>query len=90
MPESRRTVVSLQYDRIFRRFRNRNVGPRAASTRSEPGVPARPEGFDVKALVTVSVSLDGTTHQLAHRQLPYFEEALARTSVVRPSGCMVR
>ena len=47
-------------------------------------------GFDVKELVTVSVSLDGTTHQLARRQLPYFEEALAPTSVVRPSGCIVR
>ncbi len=35
-------------------------------------------GFDVKGLVTVSVSLDGTTHDLAGRQLPYFEEALAR------------
>ena len=35
-------------------------------------------GFDTKGLVTVSVSLDGTTHDLAGRQLPYFEEALAR------------
>jgi predicted permease len=35
-------------------------------------------GFDVKGLVTVSVSLDGTTRQLAGRQLPYFEEALNR------------
>lgn len=35
-------------------------------------------GYDVKAVVTVSVSLDGTTHQLNERQLPYFEEALAR------------
>ncbi|MCU1272827.1 MAG: hypothetical protein JWO48_258 [Bryobacterales bacterium] len=35
-------------------------------------------GFDVKGLVTVNVSLDGTTHQLAQRELPYFEEALAR------------
>jgi predicted permease len=35
-------------------------------------------GFDVKGLVTVSVSLDGTTHQLDGRQLPYFEEALTR------------
>lgn len=35
-------------------------------------------GYDVKGLVTVSVSLDGTTHQLAQRELPYFEEALAR------------
>ena len=35
-------------------------------------------GFDVQGVVTVSVSLDGTTHQLAQRDLPYFEEALAR------------
>jgi|GEM_PF-653669 len=35
-------------------------------------------GFDVKGLVTVSVSLDGTTHGADGRQLPYFEEALAR------------
>jgi putative ABC transport system permease protein len=35
-------------------------------------------GFDVKGLVTVSVSLDGTTHQGAGKQLSYFEEALAR------------
>ncbi len=35
-------------------------------------------GFDAQGLVTVSVSLDGTTHQLAQRELPYFEEALAR------------
>ncbi len=35
-------------------------------------------GFDVMGLVTVSVSLDGTTRQLAGRQLPYFEEALIR------------
>jgi putative ABC transport system permease protein len=35
-------------------------------------------GFGVKGLVTVSVSLDGTTRQLAGRQLPYFEEALNR------------
>ncbi len=35
-------------------------------------------GFDVKALVTVSVSLDGTTHEPAGRQLAYFEQVLAR------------
>jgi len=35
-------------------------------------------GYDVKGVVTVSVSLDGTTHQVDKRQLPYFEEALAR------------
>jgi putative ABC transport system permease protein len=35
-------------------------------------------GYDVKGVVTVSVSLDGTTHQLDGRQLPYFEEALDR------------
>lgn len=35
-------------------------------------------GYDVKHVVTVSVSLDGTTHQLDKRQLPYFEDALDR------------
>ncbi len=35
-------------------------------------------GYDVKDVVTVGVSLDGTTHQLDKRQLPYFEEALDR------------
>jgi putative ABC transport system permease protein len=35
-------------------------------------------GFDAGGLVTVAVSLDGTTHRLEHRQLPYFEEALGR------------
>jgi putative ABC transport system permease protein len=35
-------------------------------------------GYDVRNVVTVSVSLDGTTHQLDKRQLPYFEEALDR------------
>lgn len=34
-------------------------------------------GFDPNGLVTVSVALDGTTHQ-AGRQLSYFEEALGR------------
>jgi putative ABC transport system permease protein len=35
-------------------------------------------GYDVKGVVTVSVSLEGTTHQLDGRQLPYFEEVLDR------------
>jgi len=35
-------------------------------------------GYDVKGVVTVGVSLDGTTHQMNKRQLPYFEEALDR------------
>jgi predicted permease len=35
-------------------------------------------GFERKGLVTVSVSLDGTTHGVAGHQLPYFEEALDR------------
>jgi putative ABC transport system permease protein len=35
-------------------------------------------GYDVKRLVTVNVSLDGTPHQLERRQLPYFEEVLGR------------
>ena len=35
-------------------------------------------GYDVRDLVTVSVSLEGTTHQLYKRQLPYFEEVLNR------------
>jgi len=35
-------------------------------------------GFDVRALVTVSVSLEGTTHQDGKRPLAYFEDALAR------------
>jgi hypothetical protein len=35
-------------------------------------------GFGTKGLITVSVSLDGTIHDLAGRQLPYFEEVLAR------------
>jgi predicted permease len=35
-------------------------------------------GFDTSGLITVSVSLDGTTRQVAGRQLPYFEEALNR------------
>ena len=35
-------------------------------------------GFDTKGLVTVSVSLDGTTHDLDGRHLPYFQQALSR------------
>jgi predicted permease len=35
-------------------------------------------GFNTNGLVTVSVSLTGTTHDTDGRQLPYFEEALAR------------
>ncbi len=35
-------------------------------------------GFGTPGLVTVSVSLDGTTRGIAGRQLPYFEEALTR------------
>jgi predicted permease len=34
-------------------------------------------GYDVKGIVTVSVSLASTTYQLDKRQLPYFEEVLA-------------
>ncbi|MGA2345229.1 MAG: ABC transporter permease, partial [Candidatus Sulfotelmatobacter sp.] len=35
-------------------------------------------GYDVRGVVTASVSLDGTTHQLNNRQLPYFEDVLDR------------
>jgi predicted permease len=35
-------------------------------------------GFDSRGLVTVNVALEGTTHQLNDRRLPYFQEALAR------------
>ncbi len=35
-------------------------------------------GYDVNQVVTVAVSLDGTTHQLDKRQLPYFENVLDR------------
>lgn len=35
-------------------------------------------GYDVKQVVTVSVSLEGTTHQLDKSQLPYFDEVLDR------------
>lgn len=41
-------------------------------------------GYDTNNVVTVSVSLDGTTHQFDKRQLPYFEEVLDR--VRRISG----
>jgi predicted permease len=39
-------------------------------------------GYDVKGVVTVGVSLDGTTHQLDKRQLPYFEEVLDRIRIL--------
>ena len=35
-------------------------------------------GYDVKGVLTASVSLDGTPHQLDKRQLPYFEQVLSR------------
>jgi len=35
-------------------------------------------GYDVQGIVTVNISLDGTTHQVGKRQLPYFEEVLDR------------
>jgi len=35
-------------------------------------------GYDVKGIVTVGVSLDGTSHQLDGRQLPYFDDVLDR------------
>ncbi len=35
-------------------------------------------GYDVNGVVTVSVSLDGTTYQMNKRQLPYFEQVLDR------------
>jgi putative ABC transport system permease protein len=35
-------------------------------------------GYEVRGIATVSVSLEGTTHQLEKRQLPYFEEVLDR------------
>ena len=35
-------------------------------------------GYDVKQVLTVSVSLDGTSHQLDKKQLPYFEQVLDR------------
>jgi predicted permease len=35
-------------------------------------------GFQVSGLVTMNVSLDGTTHQIGDRQLQYFQEVLTR------------
>jgi predicted permease len=35
-------------------------------------------GYDVKGIVTVNVSLDGTSEEMHKRQLPYFEEVLDR------------
>jgi putative ABC transport system permease protein len=35
-------------------------------------------GYDVQGIVTVNISLDGTSHQLDKRQLAYFEELLGR------------
>ena len=35
-------------------------------------------GFDPRGIVTVNVSLDGTTHQTAKQRLHYFEEVLTR------------
>jgi len=35
-------------------------------------------GYDVQGVATAAVSLDGTTHQLDKRQLPYFEEVVER------------
>src|SRR5260370_28584628 len=40
-------------------------------------------GYDVKGIGTVSVSLEGTTHQLAKQQLAYFEEVLGRVRNIR-------
>ena len=35
-------------------------------------------GFDTRGLITVNISLDGTTHQPGDRRLAYFQEAMAR------------
>jgi len=35
-------------------------------------------GYDVQGIVTVNISLDGTSYQLNKRELPYFEEVLYR------------
>jgi putative ABC transport system permease protein len=35
-------------------------------------------GFDLSGLITVNVSLEGTTREASDRRLPYFENALAR------------
>ena len=40
-------------------------------------------GFDTRGLVTVNVSLEGTTHQPDDRRLAYFQEALARIRRLR-------
>jgi ABC-type antimicrobial peptide transport system permease subunit len=39
---------------------------------------ATDRGFNAKGIVTVNVSLDGTTHQTNKQRLHYFEEVLAR------------
>jgi predicted permease len=39
---------------------------------------ATDRGFNARGIVTVNVSLDGTTHQTAKQRLHYFEEVLAR------------
>jgi predicted permease len=39
---------------------------------------AADRGFDAKGIVTVNVSLDGTTHQTNKQRLQYFEEVLVR------------
>jgi len=39
---------------------------------------AADRGFDARGIVTVNVSLDGTTHQTDKQRLQYFEQVLAR------------
>jgi predicted permease len=39
-------------------------------------------GYDVKGVVTLSVSLGGTSHELGGHQLPYFEEVLDRIRIL--------
>ena len=39
-------------------------------------------GYDVKGVVTVAVSLAGTTHEIDKRQLPYFEQVLDRIRIL--------
>src|SRR4030095_14304932 len=39
---------------------------------------AADRGFNAKGIVTVNVSLDGTTHQTRKQRLQYFEEVTAR------------
>lgn len=46
--------------------------------RAEVQLMSADRGYIVKGVATVNVSLDGTTHQLDKRQLPYFEEVLDR------------